>query len=66
MLKRFSFIGDGGGKSMDEIQRLRELTERSYNNGWYTFTDFMSLAGFAVIARVYNLSRQEELGLSKS
>lgn len=51
---------------MDEIQRLRELTERSYNNGRYTFTDFMSLAGFAVIARVYNLSRQEELGLSKS
>lgn len=51
---------------MDEIQRLRELTERSYNNGRYTFTDFMSLAEFAVIARVYNLSRQEEPGLSKS
>ena len=34
--------------SMEEIQRLRELAERSYNNGQYTFTDFMSLAELAV------------------
>ncbi|HCM91818.1 MAG TPA: hypothetical protein DIS78_04555 [Lachnospiraceae bacterium] len=33
---------------MDEIQRLRELAERSYNNGQYTFTDFMSLAELEV------------------
>lgn len=33
---------------MDEIQRLRELAERSYNNGQFTFTDFMSVAELAV------------------
>ena len=33
---------------MDEIQRLRELAERSYNNGQYTFTDFMSVAELSV------------------
>ena len=29
---------------MDEIQRLRELADRSYNNGQFVFTDFMSMA----------------------
>lgn len=33
---------------MDEIQRLRELAERSYNNGQFIFTDFMSVAELAV------------------
>ena len=33
---------------MDEIQRLRELAERSYNNGQFTFTDFMSVAELSV------------------
>ena len=33
---------------MDEIQRMRELAERSYNSGQYTFTDFMSVAELAV------------------
>ncbi|MCR5357050.1 MAG: hypothetical protein K6E63_06570 [Lachnospiraceae bacterium] len=29
---------------MEDKQRLKELAERSYNQGQYTFTDFMSLA----------------------
>ncbi len=29
---------------MEEIQRLKELAKRSYNNSKYTFTDFMSCA----------------------
>ncbi len=29
---------------MDILQRLNDLAERSYNNGVYTFTDFMSMA----------------------
>lgn len=31
-----------------EAHRLRELADRSYNNGQYTFTDFMSMADLAV------------------
>ena len=33
---------------MDERQRLRELADRSYNNGQFTFTDFLSMAELAV------------------
>ena len=29
---------------MEDKQRLKELADRSYNQGKYTFTDFMSLA----------------------
>jgi len=29
---------------MDEIKRLRELADRSFNNGQFTFTDFLSVA----------------------
>lgn len=31
-----------------EAHRLRELADRSYNNGQYTFTDFLSVAELAV------------------
>ena len=31
-------------QQMDEKQRLKELADRSYDQGQYTFTDFMSLA----------------------
>lgn len=33
---------------MDEIQRLRELADRSYSNGQFVFTDFMSMAELSV------------------
>lgn len=33
---------------MEEIQRLKELANRSYNNSQYTFTDFMSIAELEV------------------
>lgn len=33
---------------MDDIQRLRELADRSYNNGQFVFTDFLSMAELSV------------------
>lgn len=33
---------------MDDIKRLKELADRSYQKGQYTFTDFMSMAELAV------------------
>lgn len=33
---------------MDEFKRLKELADRSYQNGQYVFTDFMTMAELAV------------------
>ena len=33
---------------MDELKRLQELAERSYQNGQYAFTDFLSMAELSV------------------
>lgn len=33
---------------MDDIQRLRELADRSYNNEQFVFTDFLSMAELSV------------------